>query len=178
MEVLDASEEIMGRCFPLYLTNLVAMWFKQLKNGSISTWTDLVNRFLRQFRVHISQPKNVFTLSNVKQRPVESLRSYLTRFNATVAVMDKPDPSFILIAAVFRVANKTDFKAVLKRDPSMDLAEFYYGAEMYLHQEDVEVEDEDVDAEINAVEGGGLSGAGNGKDKGKRKADDNIKGPK
>ena len=32
MEVLGASEEVMARCFPLYLADIVALWFRQLEN--------------------------------------------------------------------------------------------------------------------------------------------------
>lgn len=37
IEVLGTSEEVMSRCFLLYLTDLAAIWFRQLKNESIST---------------------------------------------------------------------------------------------------------------------------------------------
>lgn len=119
--MLDAFEEVMRWCFPSYLTDLAAAWFKPLKNGSISMSTDLANIFLRQLRVHISRSKNLMTLSRVKQRFEETLRSYLTRFNAIATIVDKLDPSIILMAVVFGVASKIDFKIALEGDPSMDL---------------------------------------------------------
>lgn len=45
MEVFGACNEVMGRCFLLYLTDLAAMWFRRLENRSISTWIDLVSKF-------------------------------------------------------------------------------------------------------------------------------------
>lgn len=45
----------------------------------------------------------------------------------------------------------------------MDLPEFYHKAEMYLRQEDAEVDE----ADINAVDDGGLPKAGYGQDNGK-----------
>ena len=36
IEVLGASEEVIGRCFPLYLIYLAALWFGQLENCSIT----------------------------------------------------------------------------------------------------------------------------------------------
>ena len=36
IEVLGASEEVMGWCFPLYLIYLEALWFRQLENSSIT----------------------------------------------------------------------------------------------------------------------------------------------
>lgn len=41
MEVLETSEEVMTRCFPLYLTESTVLWFRQLENGSIRTWNEL-----------------------------------------------------------------------------------------------------------------------------------------
>lgn len=77
MEVLGASKEVMGRVFLLYLTDLATMRFRQLENGSISTWTELVKKFIKRFRVHITRSKNVMMLSSVRQRADETLRSYL-----------------------------------------------------------------------------------------------------
>ena len=100
MEVLGASQEVMARCFPLYLLDIAALWFRQLESGSIGTWTDLTERFMRQFRVHISRPKNVMSLATLKQKAGESLRNFLTRFNAAAASVDRPDPSMVMTAAV------------------------------------------------------------------------------
>lgn len=47
--------------------------------------------FKSQFRVHIVQPKDVISLTDIKQRDKESLLSYLTRFNIAVAAVKKPD---------------------------------------------------------------------------------------
>ena len=47
MEVLGASKEIMAWCFPLYMTDIAALWFRQLGSGSIGTWTDLTEKFMR-----------------------------------------------------------------------------------------------------------------------------------
>lgn len=75
------------------------------------------------------------------------MRSYLTRFNAAAATVDKPDLSLILMVAISEVVSKTDFKFSLERDPPMDLVEFYLEAERYPR--------------------GGLPEAGYGKDKAK-----------
>lgn len=46
---VGALEEVMAQYFPLHLMDIVAMCFKQLQDGSIRTWTELVDRFLKQF---------------------------------------------------------------------------------------------------------------------------------
>lgn len=49
------------------------MWFRQLENGSIGTWVEFVDRFTRQFQVHVMRFKSVISLATQKQRAVESL---------------------------------------------------------------------------------------------------------
>ena len=92
MEVLGASEEVMARCFPLYLSDLAALWFRQLETGSIRTWSELVDCFMRQLRVHVTRPKSVMTLASIKQRVGESIKDFLLRFNVTMTSVDRPDP--------------------------------------------------------------------------------------
>ena len=79
---------------------------------------------MRQFRVHIARPKNVMTLATLKQKTGETLRSFLTRFNAAVASVDRPDPSMVMMAAVSGIADSTEFKNSLTKDPPMNLGEF------------------------------------------------------
>jgi len=174
MEVMGVSEEVMARCFPLYLEGIAALWFRQLDNGFIGTWTELVDRFMKQFRIHIARPKSVMTLTTMKQRTGESLRNFLTRFNAAVASVDRPDPSMVLIAAVSGIATNTNFKITLDRDPPRDLGEFYHEAERFLRQEDAKADREGVNAIMNE----GPSGGGSNTDKGKRKAIDSPDGVK
>ena len=109
----------MAWCFPLYLTDIAALWFRQLESGSIGTWTELIDRFMRQFRVHIVRPRSVLTLTSMKQWKGESLKDFLTRFNAAVASVDRPDPSMALMAVVSGIADNSDFKITLERDPPM-----------------------------------------------------------
>src|SRR5574338_367720 len=170
MEVLGASQEVMTRCFPLYLTDIAALWFRQLESGSIGTWTDLIEKFMRQFRVHISRPKNVMSLATLKQKAGESLRNFLTRFNAAAASVDRPDPSMIMMAAVSGIADGTEFKNSLTKDPPMDLGEFYHEAEKFLRLEDARTEREE-EVDVYAIKSGNPPGRGAETGKGKRKGE-------
>ena len=172
MEVLGASEEVMARCFPLYLTDIAALWFRQLESGSIGTWADLTERFMRQFRVHIARPKNVMTLATLKQKTGETLRSFLTRFNAAAASVDRPDPSMVMMAAVSGIVDSTEFKNSLTKDPPMNLGEFYHEAEKFLRLEDASAEREEED-DVYVIKSGNPPGKGAETSKGKRKAEDN-----
>lgn len=99
---------------------------------------------MRHFKVHISRSKNVMTLSSMKERTKEILRSNLTRFNVAAATAHKPDPLVILMTTVLEAVNKTDFKIVLERNPQMDLMEFYHEAERYLRQKNAEADNTNV----------------------------------
>ena len=151
MEVLSASEDVMAKCFSFFLTDIAAMWYRQLEADSITSWNDLLTRFVEQFRVNIVRPKSVMTLNSIKQKPSETLRKFLKRFNAAVASVDKADPSMVLMAAVSGVLDKSEFKTSLHRDPPRDLGEFYFEAERFLREEDARadsskkvVDDKDV----------------------------------
>ena len=85
MEVQSASENVMAKCFPLFLADITSMWIRQLETESIYNWNMLVARFLEQFRVHIARPKNVMSLTAIKQRPRETPRSFLERSNVAAA---------------------------------------------------------------------------------------------
>ena len=130
---------------------------------------------MRQFRVHISGPKNVMSLAALKQRTEESLRNFLTRFNAAAASVDRPDPSMVLMAAVSGIADGTEFKNSLTRDPPMDLGEFYHEAEGFLRLENANAKREEGEGtEVYAVKGENLPRTNSGTGKGKRKAEDNA----
>ena len=174
MEVLEASQEVMDQCFPLYLKDIAALWFRQLENGSIRTCADLTERFMEQFRVHIARPKNVMSLATLKQKAGESLRNFLTRFNAAAASVYRPDPSMVMMAVVSGIADGTEFKNSLTKDPPMDLAEFYHEAEKFLRLEDANAEREEGEGiEVYALKDKKPLENDSGKDKGKRKAEDN-----
>lgn len=48
MEILGATEEVMCRCFSLFLTNLATKWFCRLEPGSIDSWATLEKKFICQ----------------------------------------------------------------------------------------------------------------------------------
>ena len=163
----------MARCFPLYLTYIAALWFRQLENGSIGTWNGLIERFMRQFRVHITRPKNVMTLATLKQKAGETLRSYLARFNAAAASVDRADLSMVVMAAVSGVADGTEFKNSLTKDPPVDLEEFYNEAEKFLRLEDANAEREEGEGiEVYVLKDKKPLEKDSDKDKGKRRIED------
>lgn len=106
-KVAGASEEIMYKCFPIYLTDLATMWFYRLDPSSIDSYAQLFRSFKSQFRIHMVQPKDLITLTDVKQRDGETLVSYLTTFNAAAAVVTQPDDRLLHMAVVAGVNKRT-----------------------------------------------------------------------
>ena len=98
------------------------------------------------------------------------MRSFLTRFNAAAASVDRPDPSIVMIAAVSGIADGTEFKNSLTKDPPVDLGEFYHEAEKFLRLEDANAEREERDGiEIFAFRDEKPLKKDSDKDRGKRK---------
>lgn len=55
---------------------------------------------MSQFRVHTIQPKDAFSLADVKQREGETLKNYLERFNAMEEEVNGFGEDLILMAIV------------------------------------------------------------------------------
>ncbi|KAK3205037.1 hypothetical protein Dsin_019083 [Dipteronia sinensis] len=56
-------------------------WFGGLTSGSIRNFKELIQAFTRQFMGNIQRRKSMSVLSTLKQKNVEKLKDYLTRFS-------------------------------------------------------------------------------------------------
>ena len=107
------------------------------------------------------------SLTTIKKRPRETLRSFLERFNVAAASVDRPEPSMVLMAAVSGVLDNSEFKKSLYRDPPRNLGEFYLEADRFLREEDATSEKKTL--EVNMLGDGEPPNPGKGNDKGKGK---------
>ncbi|MED6121409.1 hypothetical protein PIB30_029896 [Stylosanthes scabra] len=57
-------------------------WFNSLAPGSIKSFSDLSGGFLKNFTTRRRLPKTCLNLYSIVQKPEESLRDYLDRFNS------------------------------------------------------------------------------------------------
>lgn len=61
------TEEIICKCFPIYLMDLATMWFCRLELGYIGSYSLLVRSFKSRFQIHMVQSKEAIFLMNIKQ---------------------------------------------------------------------------------------------------------------
>jgi len=132
-----ATERVVCKCFPLFLSDLAITWFRRLAQGSISSWKLLKEKFINQFCIHVEQPKDAYSLSNIKQRPDESIQQYLIRFNAAVAAVQDADEKLILMALCSGVHPDTKFAWRLTKEKPSTLLEFFHEAGKYMRLEDM-----------------------------------------
>ena len=73
---------------------------------------------------------------NVKQKDGESLRSYLTKFNREVLLVNEADDKFILTAFMSDLQPE-NFLFSMYKDPLSTMDEMMYEAQKYMNGEDV-----------------------------------------
>ncbi|XP_074305229.1 uncharacterized protein LOC141640279 [Silene latifolia] len=77
-----SKEACMCKGFGSTLTGAALQWFVGLPNGTISSFADLVNAFNQQFSSSRRTPKQPSDLYRIVQDICESIKDYVTRFNA------------------------------------------------------------------------------------------------
>lgn len=77
MDSARANDATKCRCFPITLSGIATMWFTRLPPRSISCFDELAMKFIEQFRIHTTRPKDVMSLSSATQAPGELLKAYL-----------------------------------------------------------------------------------------------------
>ncbi|XP_074266931.1 uncharacterized protein LOC141590223 [Silene latifolia] len=78
----SSKEACMCKGFCSTLTGAALQWFVGLPNGTISSFADLVNTFNQQFSSSRRTPKQLIDLYRIVQEISESIKDYVTRFNA------------------------------------------------------------------------------------------------
>ena len=140
MLMSGATEGVLCKCFPLFLVDLATSWFCHLPQGSISSWEMFKEKFISQFRIHVEQPKDAYSLSNIKQKPGEMVQQYLTRFNAAAAAVQDADEKLILMALCSGVHPNTKFARRLTKEKPAIMPDFFHEAGKYMRLEDAAIE--------------------------------------
>ncbi|XP_043725558.1 uncharacterized protein LOC122672127 [Telopea speciosissima] len=81
MTAYGGSDVVSCRSFPTSLKGPAALCFAKLKPNSIRSFTELAKAFVSCFQSSVKQKKIAANLLAVKQRPDESMRDYIKRFN-------------------------------------------------------------------------------------------------
>ena len=126
------------RCFAVTLTQVAKKWFSKLPANSIKSWAQLSTEFIRQFQAARIYSKPGSSLTNIKQREGETLKSYLRHFSDEAARVHSAPEEGVLFAAMGGVRPKTKLWNDLQERDCRTLEEFYARAEKHLRVENAE----------------------------------------
>ncbi|KAK3036711.1 hypothetical protein RJ639_030535 [Escallonia herrerae] len=93
MLLIQVSDAVMCRAFPITLRKAVHAWFKSLQPRSIYSFGQLSDLFQKHFISSRSRRKNSASLLNIVQEKNESLACFLGRFNVATLEIDNLDKS-------------------------------------------------------------------------------------
>ena len=94
-------DEIMCHAFPTTLKGPARIWFKKLTPSLVGSFAQLSSLFFNHFIGGQQCGQPTTHLLNVKRKKGETLRSYLTRFNKEMLLVDGIDDKVVLTAFIF-----------------------------------------------------------------------------
>ncbi|XP_062092949.1 uncharacterized protein LOC133798592 [Humulus lupulus] len=136
MKASIVGYELRCMLFPTSLIGPAKNWFEKYKRHSISSWDQLSRDFKKQFRAMIGIRLEVSALTNVRQQPNETLKSYLTRFNLEVAQARDVDDSGHLMAVRAGVMPGSPLWEDMQRKPVRSLTKFNRQAQRFVNVEE------------------------------------------
>ena len=135
MHLQGVANAIMCRAFPTTLKGATRIWFSRLTPNSISTFKELSAQFTTHFIGRHRYKKSTAYLMSIKQREVETLQSYISRFNKEALSIDEADDK-ILVAAFTNGLRKGKFLFSLYKNDLKTMSEVLYRATKYMNAED------------------------------------------
>ena len=125
------EDEIMCRAFSLTLSGHSLKWFNGLSKGSISSFDELRNEFLKVIMIHSQRKKDATYLLTLKQGNRESLKSYVDRFrDATLEVEDLPVG--VALAAMLQGTSSEKLQESLSLNQPTTISDLFARANKYV----------------------------------------------
>ncbi|XP_027154924.1 uncharacterized protein LOC113754966 [Coffea eugenioides] len=123
MRLQTAADVIRCKNFPMFLKGKARFWFQGLAPGSIRSFPELARQFAAQFVSSKTYSKNAAHLMAIKQKPDESLRNFMTRFNTeSLQIRDKDEK--VVMAAFMNGLRAEELYCKLVEKPPGGLEEF------------------------------------------------------
>ncbi|XP_043696585.1 uncharacterized protein LOC122647193 [Telopea speciosissima] len=165
-----ASNAIMCRAFPSTLKGATRQWFLRLRSRSLTNFVELGRGFLAHFvgsRVHKRTAANLLA---TKQRPDESIRDFLTRFNKEALEVQNLN-QIVKFQALRSVIRDVELKRSLIMDEPMDMYELFSRYEKHINLVEVLAAEQEKEGKLTQV---GKNGPKHNRDQkeGKRTRDD------
>ena len=135
MQMIKERMDFIYRAFLTTLKGFARVWFSRLTPNSISTFTELSVQFVSHFIGGHKYKKSTTCLISIKQQEDETLRSYKTRFNKNVLLIDKAVDK-ILVAAFTNGLWKGKFLFSLYKNDPKTMSDVLYRAIKYMNAED------------------------------------------
>nr|XP_027090226.1 uncharacterized protein LOC113711261 [Coffea arabica] len=134
MRLQTAVDAVRCKTFPMFLKGKARLWFQGLAPGSIRSFPELARQFATQFVSTKTYSKNATHLMAIRQKPDESLRNFMTRFNTESLQIKDKDEKVVMAAFMnglrveelfYRLAEKPpgDLEDLLTRAHAADNAE-------------------------------------------------------
>ena len=137
MELNGYQDPVRCRAFSITLKGPSLAWFNRLPPSSISSFRELFVAFVSHFIGARTYRKLSYHLLSIKQRPQESLRSYVQRFNAESLKVDVPDKKFTITAFIAGVGVQSkDLMFSISKNPQESMVEVLAKAEKYINGEE------------------------------------------
>ncbi|XP_056691668.1 uncharacterized protein [Spinacia oleracea] len=115
---------------------VAADWYKKLPAGSIFSFRQIHEDFVRRFISKVERKKTSGELMSISQRPKEPLREYLTRFNnGSITILDLQQE--IAILALLRGMQDCEFKKYLRTKSLTSFGEALKKANEYIMSDEL-----------------------------------------
>ncbi|XP_022888990.1 uncharacterized protein LOC111404411 [Olea europaea var. sylvestris] len=135
MNLQVTPDAVMCKAFPQTLTNAARDWFSTLESNSITSFSDLVDKFSAFFASSKRIKKTAASLMQMRQRPNETLRSFMTRFNKER--LQIPDLHITAAVSALTYAIKCEaFKMSMSKTSPKSVTELFTRAEKYINMEE------------------------------------------
>nr|AJE29374.1 putative gag protein [Coffea canephora] len=118
-----AADEIRCKTFPMFLKGKARLWFQGLAPGSIRNFPELARQFVAQFVSLKNYSKNATHLMAIRQKSDESLRNYMSRFNAESLQIRDKDEKVVMVAFMNGLRVEELFYKLAEKPPG-DVDEF------------------------------------------------------
>ena len=137
MELHGYQDLVRCRAFSITLKGPALAWFNRLPPSLVSSFRQLSIAFVSHFIGARTYRKPSYHLLTIKQRPQESLRSYVQRFNAESLKVDVPDEKFAITSFIARLGVQSkDLMFSISKNPQENMAEVLARAEKYINGEE------------------------------------------
>ena len=108
-------------CFAVTLSGTTKKWICQIEPETVVSWGKLSSMFMRQFQGARKYVTPLSCLANIKQRPNETLKVYIKRFNDELTTIHNPQENEVMMAAISGVRPDTPFWDKLQKDECKSL---------------------------------------------------------